>query len=271
MIKNIAIISTSKNKEAEKIKNNLAKKYGFVLLDFDQPQNFSKADIIVALGGDGFMLHLLHFLKNLSKQKIINQQIPVYGINFGSVGFLMNAFDEKADLLTKIGEAIPSNIYPLKMIATNIEGKKFEKLAINEVSLLRQTSLSAKIKIEINKKVRISNLSCDGALVATAAGSTAYNFSVGGPIIPFGSDIIALTPISAFRPRHWKGAILPTNSKIKFTILDETQRMVSATADFNEIRNVKEVEIYEDKEQKFTILFDANHSLEERIITEQFL
>jgi NAD+ kinase len=157
------------------------------------------------------------------------------------------------------------------MIATDADNKKHHLLAINEVSLIRQSNQATKIKITVNDKTRIESLAADGVLVATSAGSTAYNLSVGGPIIPFASDIVALTPISPFRPRHWHGALLPANSKIKFTILDKKNRPVSATADYNEIRNVKSVEVREDKTRQFSILFDPDHSLEERIIREQFL
>ena len=183
----------------------------------------------------------------------------------------MNSDCGKNDLLEIILSAKPSVLKPLKMIATDIKNKKHQLLAINEVALLRQNNQAAKIEININGKTRIETLAADGILVATSAGSTAYNLSVRGPIIPFASDIIAITPISPFRPRHWRGALLPADSKIKFTILDQKSRPVSATADYNEIRDVVEVEVFEDKKHQFTILFDENHSLEERILREQFL
>lgn len=255
--KRIAIIANN-NKQAILKKNQLIKKYD--LIDLATQKNHKNLDLIIALGGDGLMLHLLHRLGN----------IPVYGINFGTVGFLMNSLPE-ADLLKAVSKAKPSIIHPLKMIATDAKGAKHQLLAINEVSLLRQKNQAAKIKVVINDKVRIESLAADGILVATSAGSTAYNLSLRGPIIPFGTDILAITPISPFRPRNWRGALLPANSKIKFVILDHKARPVSATADYNEIRDVVEVEVTEDKTQKFTVLFDANHSLEERIILEQFL
>lgn len=255
----IGIVS-SNNKLAISKKKSLISKYN--LVDLDLKKNIANVDLIIALGGDGLMLHLLHQLKN--------SKIPVYGINFGTVGFLMNSASSE-DLLKTISKAIPSVLHPLKMMVVDDSGKKHQLLAINEVSLLRQKNQAAKIKVEVNGKIRIESLSSDGILVATSAGSTAYNLSVRGPIIPFASDLVALTPISPFRPRNWRGAILPSNSKIKFTILDHKTRPVSATADYNEVRNVVAVEITEDKNEQFTILFDADHSLEERIIREQFL
>ena len=256
--KKIGIIAIPKE-EAQAKKALLIKKYNFV----DQ-ENFKKGevDLIVALGGDGLMLHLLHDYGD--------HQIPIYGINHGTIGFLMNSFHEQ-DLLAAIENACETVLYPLKMRAADQEGKIHEYLAINEVSLLRQSNQAAKIKIEVNGKTRIENLAADGVLVSTPAGSTAYNLSVQGPIIPFGAEVIALTPISPFRPRKWRGALLPCSTKIKLTILENNHRPVSATADYNEVRNVDWVEISEDRTEKFRILFDPKHSLEERIIREQFL
>jgi len=253
-------IVANNNPQAIVRKKQLIKQYGFV--DLSIAKTIKDVDLIIALGGDGLILHLLH--------QIANNPVPIYGINFGTVGFLMNANCDD-DLLDIISKAESSVIKPLQMVAIDIDNKKHKFLAINEVSLLRQKNQAANIKITINNKTRIENLSSDGVLVATSAGSTAYNLSVRGPIIPFNSKIIAITPISPFRPRHWRGALLPDNSKIKFTILDYKNRPVSSTADYNEVRNVKEVTITEDKKHQFTILFDANHSLEERIIREQFL
>ena len=260
--KKIGIIS-SDSKQAIARKKQLIKKYNLIDLPLKKSAKLLEMNLIIALGGDGLMLHLLHLIEE--------NAVPVYGINFGTIGFLMNSDCGDKNLLDTISKAEPSVLKPLKMIATDIENKKHQLLAINEVALIRQKNQAAKIKITVNNKTRIETLAADGVLVATSAGSTAYNLSVRGPIIPFASDIIALTPISPFRPRHWRGALLPANSKIKFTILDGDTRPVSATADYNEIRNVKEVEIVEDKKHQFTILFDANHSLEERIIREQFL
>ena len=260
--KKIGIIS-SNSTQAIARKRSLIKQYGLIDLPITKfDTKLAKIDLIIALGGDGLMLHLLH--------QIAKNPVPIYGINFGTVGFLMNANCDE-NLLYLISKSEPSVIKPLKMIATNVDGEKHQFLAINEVSLLRQKNQAANIQISINNTTRIENLSADGILVATSAGSTAYNLSVRGPIIPFDSKIIALTPISPFRPRHWHGALLPENSKIKFTILDYKNRPVSATADYNEVRNVKEVEVTKDTKHQFTILFDVNHSLEERIVREQFL
>jgi NAD+ kinase len=258
----IGIIS-SENKLAMLRKAQLVKKYNLIDLPLKNSPQLFKMDLIIALGGDGLMLHLLHLIED--------NPVPVYGINFGTIGFLMNSDCKRNNLLNIIDDAQPSILHPLKMIATDIDNKKHHLLAINEVSLIRQSNQATKIKITVNNKTRIESLAADGVLVATSAGSTAYNLSVGGPIIPFASDIIALTPISPFRPRHWHGALLPANSKIKFTILDQKNRPVSATADYNEVRNVKTVEVREYRTQQFSILFDADHSLEERIIREQFL
>jgi len=260
--KKIGIIS-SDSKEALSRKKQLIKKYNLIDLPLIKSKKLSEMDLIIALGGDGLMLHLLHLIEK--------NNVPVYGINFGTIGFLMNSDCGKRDLLNIICKAEASVLKPLKMIATDTQNKKYHLLAINEVALIRQKNQAAKIQITVNNQTRIETLIADGVLVATSAGSTAYNLSVRGPIIPFASDIIALTPISPFRPRHWHGALLPANSKIKFSILENTSRPVSATADYNEVRNVKEVEVMEDKDHQFIILFDANHSLEERIIREQFL
>jgi NAD+ kinase len=256
--KNIGIIA-SKEAEAIEQKKHLIKKYD--LTDCYNNINNKDIDLLIALGGDGLILHLLHEYQHLD--------IPIYGINYGTIGFLMNSLSD--NIMDSINSAKLEKLYPLKMIATDIDGKKHQYFAINEVSLLRQSNQAAKIKIEINNKTRIENLICDGILVATPAGSTAYNLSVNGPIIPFGADILTMTPISPFRPRSWRGALLSDKTKIKFTILKHEKRPISATADYFEVRNVKEVEIAVDKSQYYQILFDPNHSLEERIIKEQFI
>lgn len=256
----IAVIAAHNNEEANVKKDILVKKYGF--FDFTEKQeNIGDIDLIIALGGDGLMLHLLH--------QYHDYQIPIYGINFGTIGFLMNSYDED-NLLKHIESAKESIIHPLRMDVIDFDGNEFSKIAINEISLLRQTHQSAKINIKINDKVRLEKLYADGVLVSTAAGSTAYNFSVGGPIIPFNAHILALTPISPFRPRNWKGALLPASTVIHFEIINPMVRTVSATADFHEVRNVKELVVKEDKSMTFRLLFDPNHSLEERIIKEQF-
>lgn len=260
MHKKIAIIAAKKNREAEIKKNLLVEKFGFTDLTFDHNKT-ANIDLVIAVGGDGLMLHLLHeYEKN---------PLPIYGINCGTVGFLMNGFSEE-NFLENLNKAKVSTLHPLRMNVVDGKGKNHTHIAINEVSLLRQTSQIAKIKIEINGEERVACLAADGALVATAAGSTAYNFSAGGPIIPFGAEILALTPISPFRPRKWHGALLPANSKIKFEILESETRPTSATADSIEVRDVREVVVSQDNSITFKILFDSNHSLEERIIHEQF-
>lgn len=256
----IAVIAAKNNFEAEEKKNILIKKFGFKDLS-DNHKNLDGVKTVIALGGDGLMLHLLH--------DFANREISIYGVNCGTVGFLMNRFRVE-NFLENLSKAKISTIHPLRLEAVDIFGKKHSHLAINEVALFRQTSQIAKIKIEVNAQERISSLAADGILVATSAGSTAYNLSAGGPIIPFGAEILALTPISPFRPRNWNGALLPSNSKIKFSVLESEKRQVSATADSVEVRDVKEVEVYEDRSTAFKILFDADHSLEERIIREQF-
>lgn len=258
--KNIAIIAATNNKKAELIKKNLIKKYSFKDISTNH-LNTKNIDLIIALGGDGLMLHLLH------EHEQIN--VPIYGVNCGTIGFLMNDYDQEK-ILEKITSSKEAIIHPLRMQTTDINNQLHEKIAINEVSLIRQTSQTAKINIKINGKTRLKNLAADGILVATSAGSTAYNLSLRGPIIPLNSNILALTPISPFRPRNWRGALLPCDSKIEFEIINPKSRAVSATADFNEVRNIKKVLIKEDRNIKFKILFDSKHSLEERISKEQF-
>ncbi len=220
-----------------------------------------EADVIVALGGDGFMLEVLHQHRPKST--------PVYGIHCGSVGFLMNELCLEK-LPERLEKAHRITLHPLVMEAET-EGKKRHKaIAFNEVSLLRQSRQAAKLQIAINGVIRLGELICDGALVATPAGSTAYNLSAHGPIVPIESDLLALTPISAFRPRRWRGALLPNTDHITFTVLETDKRPVSAVADFTEIRDVTRVNIYQDKNQSVTILFDEDHHLNERILREQF-
>jgi NAD+ kinase len=259
--KNIAVIAAKNNSEALRRKNFLTEKYGFKDITFNHRQ-IEGIDLVIAIGGDGLMLHLLHEYEA--------SRLAIYGINCGTVGFLMNSFcqDNFLDVIEKSQE---SKLYPLRMNVEDAAGKKHSHIAINEIALLRQSSQAAKIKIVINGCERIKLLTADGVLVATPAGSTAYNFSVGGPIIPFGSKILALTAISPFRPRKWGGALLPANSKIKLEIIDFKSRPVSANADSTEVRNVKEVIAFEDHAITFKVLFDPNHSLEERIIREQFI
>lgn len=221
-----------------------------------------EADIIIALGGDGFMLQTLH-------RHAAERKVPVFGMKLGTVGFLMNLYRDE-DLLSRLANAQRAVLHPLKMRVISESGGVHTALAINEVSLLRQTKQAAKLRISVDGIVRVEELICDGALLATAAGSTAYNLSAYGPILPLGSDVLALTPISPFRPRRWRGAIVKRTSVVKFEVLDHYKRPVSATADATEVRDVVEVEVAEAPDEAFTVLFDPEHSLEERILAEQF-
>ena len=221
----------------------------------------AEADVIVALGGDGFMLQTIHRHMGLNK--------PVYGMKAGTVGFLMNQYRPE-HLLDRIAAAQPAVLKPLEMIASSEAGSSVEALAFNEVSLLRQTKQAAKIRVSLNGNVRLEELVCDGVLVSTAAGSTAYNLSAHGPILPLGSEVLAMTPISPFRPRRWRGAILRSGTEVKLEILDHYKRPVSATADSSEVRDIVEVVIRESREKTVTLLFDPEHNLEERILNEQF-
>ncbi len=220
------------------------------------------ADVLVALGGDGFMLHTLHRYGQVGR--------PVYGMKLGAVGFLMNQHRPEA-LLERLHGAEPTVLKPLEMTAITEAGATVHSLAYNEVSLLRQTRQAAHLRIHLNGQVRLEELVCDGALIATPAGSTAYNFSAHGPILPLGSSVIALTPIAAFRPRRWRGALLRADTVIRIEVLDPYKRPVSATADSHEVRSVLEVSIQESRERTVTLLFDPEHNLEERILNEQFV
>ncbi|HSS13132.1 MAG TPA: NAD kinase [Rhizomicrobium sp.] len=239
-------------KEAEPSAAALRKRYGE-----SGPEG---AEIVVALGGDGFMLQTLHAFTASGK--------PIYGMNKGTVGFLMNEFHE-ADLLEKLAAAEKAVIHPLKMTA-HTANRAVEARAFNEVSLLRQTRQAAKIRILVDGKPRISELICDGVLVSTPAGSTAYNLSAHGPILPIDADLLALTPISAFRPRRWRGALLPHRAQVRFEILESGKRPVSAVADDFEVRDVTAVDVVEDRAIAMTLLYDAGHNLDERILAEQF-
>ncbi len=222
----------------------------------------STCDVIVVLGGDGTMLEALHAYESSTK--------PVYGMNFGSVGFLMNPYSAD-NLPDKIKTASKVDIHPLKMKATCENGDIHEAVAFNEVSILRETRQAARLKIMVDGVVRISELVCDGILVATPAGSTAYNLSAHCPILPLSSNLLALTPISAFRPRRWSGALVPSTLNIRIEALDENKRPISATADSNEFRDIITVDIHQSKSMFKTLLFDPDHHLEERILKEQFL
>ena len=221
-----------------------------------------KAEIIVALGGDGFMLQTLH--------AFLDHGRPIYGMNFGSIGFLMNEFRE-GDLLERLAAAEPAKVHPLRMTAATRKDGLVHALAFNEVSLLRETRQAAKLRILVDGKVRIPELICDGILISTPAGSTAYNLSAHGPILPIDADLLPLTPISAFRPRRWRGALLPHRARTRFEIMEAEKRPVSAVADDKEVRDVRAVDVAEDRSITMTMLFDQGHSLDERILAEQFV
>lgn len=220
------------------------------------------ADVIVALGGDGSMLRALHEGIRLKK--------PVYGMNRGSVGFLLNEYSDK-NLMQRLERAQVVKLNPLRMKVTTMTGGVQDALAINEVSLLRETRQAAKLKVTIDGVVRLDELICDGIIFSTPAGSTAYNLSAHGPIIPLSAGILALTPISAFRPRRWRGALLPQSARLKLTIMEARNRPVSAVADFTEIRDVETVEVWQDTSVEISLLFDPEMNLDERMIKEQFM
>ena len=222
----------------------------------------AEADVLCVLGGDGFMLHTLHRHGALGK--------PVYGMKLGTVGFLMNQYRPEG-LLERLRAAQAAVLRPLEMQATSESGATVTLLAYNEVSMLRQTRQTAHLRISLNGQVRLEELVCDGVLVATPAGSTAYNFSAHGPILPLGSQVVALTPIAAFRPRRWRGALLRSDTEVHIEVLDGHKRPVSATADSHEVRDVAEISVRESRERTVTLLFDPEHNLEERILNEQFL
>ncbi len=221
----------------------------------------SDAEVIVALGGDGCMLEAL--------RGRFQDQKPVYGMKLGRVGFLMNPFSAQ-ELPERINNAASVTVRPLKMEAKSNDDQEFNGLAINEVSLLRQTAQTAILRISVDDKERIADLMCDGALVATPAGSTAYNYSAHGPILPIGSNLLALTPISAFRPRRWRGALLRHTAKVHIETLEADKRPICAFADNQEYRNIQSITIEEDRARKLTLLFDPEQALDERILQEQF-
>ncbi len=239
--------------EAQEALHLLSKRYSGV-----DPE---KAQVIIALGGDGLMLQTLH--------RFMGTGIPIYGMHRGSVGFLMNEYgDDK--LLERVAEAKLSIVHPLKMVAENVAGETLQALAINEVYLYRLTAQSARLAIAVDGKEQLSELICDGVLVATPAGSSAYNHAVGGPILPLRARLLALTPISPFRPRRWRGALLPNKAQVKITVLEAGKRPVSAVADHAEFRNVLSVFVREERGIELKLLFDPGHALEERILAEQF-
>ncbi|QFT31674.1 Inorganic polyphosphate/ATP-NAD kinase [Labrenzia sp. THAF82] len=243
----------SDTEEAQQAQEDLSARYGGVPAQ--------DADVIVALGGDGLMLQTLH--EHMGSGK------PIYGMNRGSVGFLMNEYRED-QLLERLSKADVTTIRPLEMTATANDGTIHKAQAINEVSLLRQTSQAARLKVSVDSRMRLEELICDGILVATPAGSTAYNLSAHGPILPITAQLLALTPISAFRPRRWRGALLPNRARVDIEILDPKKRPVSASADHTEIRHVTHVSVCESTEAEGVIMFDSDHGWDERILTEMF-
>ncbi len=259
--KNIGIVADSQ-KTARETSKRLVKKYKFIELDSNNPAQGKDIDLIIALGGDGFMLHTLH--------DYMAWKLPVYGMNCGTVGFLMNE-NREGGLMQRLEEAKITAIHPLRMLATDKNGDSHEALAINEVSLLRGSGQAARIRISVDDTVYLKELVADGVLVSTPAGSSAYNFSINGPILPLKSNLLALSPISPFRPRRWRGALLPHDVVVKFDIITHQKRPVNATADYVDIKNITSVEIHEDRSKTIRLLFDPGHSLEERIIKEQFI
>lgn len=245
--------SASRRPEAQEALRVLVKKFGTIPED--------EADVIVALGGDGAMLDTLR--RRFADRK------PVYGMNRGTVGFLMNEYSED-DLHARIEAAEQAHLLPLKMVAQDIHGNEHRALAINEVSLLRQTSQTARLQITVDGRERMSELSCDGVMVATPAGSTAYNLSAHGPILPIGANLLALTPVSAFRPRRWRGALLRHDAKVMIKVIAPDRRPVSASADNQEVRDIASISIKEDRSLRLNLLFDPGHALDERILREQF-
>ena len=246
--------TASDSKIAQEALARLSARYGKVPME--------KADVIVALGGDGFMLQTLHATEHLD--------VPVYGMNCGTIGFLMNEFDEEG-LVERLDEAVEEVINPLVMSAQSADGTKHEALAINEVSMIRAGPQAAKLRISVDGKVRMEELVCDGALVCTPAGSTAYNYSAHGPILPIGAEVLALTAMAAFRPRRWRGALLPKTAKVLIEVLDPDKRPVMADADGRSASSVVRVEIRSEPAIRHRILFDPGHGLEERLTREQFV
>ncbi|MGB3795933.1 MAG: NAD kinase [Alteraurantiacibacter sp.] len=224
-----------------------------------------EADAIIALGGDGTMLETLHDMLNGGRT------LPVFGLNLGTVGFLMNRYHGASNLHQRLTDAKPMSVLPLRMDVTTQAGQRHSFWAINEVSLLRETRQTAKVEISVNGRVRIPELAGDGILLSTPVGSTAYNLSANGPILPLDSNMLALTPISPFRPRRWRGAILPDRSRVSFRVNEPAKRPVAAVADSKEVRDVAEVHIEVARDKEMTLLFDAHQALDERIVAEQFL
>jgi len=234
------------------------------MLDTHDWVEWSEAEALVVLGGDGYMLHVLHQM--LDRGRVI----PAFGINHGTVGFLMNKAKSSRSIAERVSKAKRIAVAPLKMTAITHSGEEYSYHAFNEVSLLRETRQTAKLEVLVNGKRRMAELACDGVIVATPAGSTAYNLSANGPILPLGCNLLALTPISPFRPRRWRGAILPDKSQVTFRVLEPDKRPVAVVADQKEVRDVAEVHISIARELQLTLLFDRSSSLDERIFAEQF-
>ncbi len=251
-LQKIAFVASSAA-EAETARQRLAERYGDADVD--------TADAVVALGGDGLMLQTLH--------RLMSSGIPIYGMNRGSIGFLMNEYRED-ELLDRLAAAELNTIHPLAMRVKDTNGAEHRALAINEVSLFRQTNQAAKLAVSIDGTMRLEELVCDGALVSTPAGSTAYNLSAYGPILPINARLLALTPISPFRPRRWRGALVPNRAHIRIDVLEADKRPVAAVADHTEFRDALTVDVEEDRGQKMHMLFDPGRALDERILSEQF-
>jgi len=252
-LEKIAFVA-SDTKQAQDALHNLVNRYGNTRLE--------DADVIVALGGDGFMLQTLH--------QHMKHGLPLYGMKRGTVGFLMNHYDEES-LVERLNRAHLAELHPLRMSVETAGGEVIDELAMNEVSLLRQTRQAARIRVLVNDRERLPELVCDGIMVATPAGSTAYNLSAHGPILPLDAGVLALTPISPFRPRRWRGAILPSTAQVRLEILEPGKRPVSATADAHEVRDVLRVDVAEVPDVNLKLMFDPDHNLEERIMGEQFM
>lgn len=251
---------------------NFLKRSSFI--NIEQQGSISDIDLLLVIGGDGFMLHSLH-------NYVIGKSIPVYGINYGTVGFLLNKSLEEAgvllnesleeNLIQHINKAIPTELTLLEMKATDVNGQEYHSVAVNEVSLFRKTSGVVHIRIMINNELRMEKLIADGIMLSTPAGSTAYNFSAGGSILPLNSNLFALTPINPFRPRRWRGALLPNDYLVELKIIDSQSRPVTVVSDYTEFCNILKIKIYKSQNRKITLLFDNDHSLDERIFSEQFL
>ncbi|WP_373487926.1 NAD kinase [Blastomonas sp.] len=250
-------LTVSPTEQARKASREMQAAHDWVSID--------QADMVVVMGGDGFMLQTLHQM--LERGRIV----PVYGLNLGTVGFLMNLWRSGNSIHHRLEQAQQFEVLPLSMVATTMDGQRIVYPAINEVSLLRETRQTAKIEVSVNGAVRIPELVCDGVLVATPAGSTAYNLSASGPILPLGCGMLALTPISPFRPRRWKGALLPDSSQINLRVLEPTKRPVSAVADQREVRDIRDILIEIDPLRRLCLMFDPGHSLDDRISAEQFI